>query len=75
MNGDVLSKPGRFGPLSADHPSVGKDCGICDQPMNVGDVPALVEVEPDDDLQRFKRDRGGAYTATCHITHETCAYA
>lgn len=73
MNG--TSERGRFGPLTADHPSVGRICPACDKPLQVGDTPALVTIGPGDDPDARERARQGrAYNAVAIIAHEECVH-
>lgn len=74
MKGDVLSEPGRFGPLAADNPSVGNICGICETPLVVGDRPALAEIGPADEEEAVKAAAGRAYNAEAAVVHERCTH-
>jgi hypothetical protein len=43
MKGDPLTPPGRFAMLDENHPLVGRDCVICLEPFEIGDLVALIE--------------------------------
>jgi len=69
------SRRGRFGPLPADHPSVGTECPACKQQLKAGDVPTLVTIGPGDDPESRERAREGrAYNAVAVIAHEECVH-
>lgn len=70
---DVLTAPGRFGPLADDHPAVGRECAGCGQPLRAGDVPALVNGVPADQKDQAKADAGRPHTVSCELAHESCA--
>jgi hypothetical protein len=74
MRGDRLSAPGRFSPLTADHPAVrdGQRCAVCGQPMLAGEVPALIEIGPADAEEARRAEAGAAYTAEADIAHDEC---
>lgn len=42
----VNSPPPKYGPKSADHPSVGRQCPACWQPMLPGSMTTLVPIGP-----------------------------
>lgn len=70
-----MSGRGRFGPLAADHPSIGEICPGCRRPLKAGDVPALVTIGPGEDSDARERAREGrAYNAVAVIAHEECVY-
>lgn len=64
----------RFGPKTADHPSVGVECQACHQPFEVGDYTTLVTLgpgmRPED---RERRDQGRPYTAVALEIHWDCS--
>ena len=71
----MASEPGRFGPLSADHPSVGEICPGCKKPLEAGDVPALVTIGPGDDQEARERARAGrVYNAVAIVAHAACVH-
>lgn len=70
---EPASPPGRFPPLAPDHPLVGADCALCDEPFVAGDVPTLVSPRPADADEAAKADRGEAHTAEVDPAHERCA--
>lgn len=72
--GDVVSKLGRFAPLSADHPMVGDRCVFCGQALSEGDRPALVEWGPGSDEDAAKAAEGRAHNVECKPAHERCAW-
>lgn len=43
VKGDPLSPPGRFALLTEDHPLVGRECTVCQQPFEPGDLVALID--------------------------------
>ena len=62
VKGDRLSEPGRFAMLAEDHPLVGKECTVCQQPFEPGDLVALIDSgEPSDSL-----------TVQADVAHEVC---
>jgi len=64
----------KFGPKTADHPSVGKICPACSKPIAQGDYTALVTYGPGDDPGARERARAGrAYNATAGEVHWACA--
>ena len=60
-----MSKPGRYVPLPASHPLVGKECLICEHPMRAGEAPSLVEKED---------GNHDGLTRECVAVHERCLY-
>lgn len=63
----------RFGPKSADHPSVGNPCPACHEPFAAGDYTTLVMLGPGSDPDEQERARSGrAYTAVAVEAHWTC---
>jgi hypothetical protein len=71
----MSTEPGRFGPLSPDHPSVGEICPGCKKPLQAGDVPALVTIGPGDDEDARQRAAAGrVYNAVAVIAHEECVH-
>lgn len=70
----TASPKGRFGPLAADDPNVGKPCALCMHPLQVGQVPSLVGDLPADAEEAAKAAAGLAYTAVADLVHETCAW-
>lgn len=64
----------KFGPKSADHPSVGLPCPACQGPFAAGDYTALVTLGPGADEEAQERARAGrAYNAVAVEVHWTCA--
>lgn len=64
----------KFGPKSADHPSVGKECPACHVPFAEGDYTALVALGPGDDEEgRQRRDAGRPYHAVALEVHWECS--
>ena len=64
----------RFGPKSANHPSVGNACPACSVPFKVGDYTALVSVGPGDDEEEQEKARTGRpYNAVAVEVHWACA--
>jgi hypothetical protein len=64
----------KFGPKSADHPGIGKECPACDVPFVEGDYTTLVVLGPGDDQEsRQRRDEGRVYTAVAAEIHWDCS--
>lgn len=64
----------KFGPKTADHPSVGTECPACHQAFLEGDFTTLVVLGPgDDEGARQRRDEGRPYTATATEVHWDCS--
>ena len=64
----------RFGPKTADHPSVGEKCLACHQPFAEGDYTTLVVLGPgDDEESRQRRDGGRVYNAVAAEIHWDCS--
>lgn len=72
---DVLSEPGRWEPLDADHPSVGRICPGCGEPLKAGQRPAFVNGVPADDEDAEKVAEGRAHTLAVELAHEACTVA
>jgi hypothetical protein len=65
----------RFGPKSADHPSIGIRCPACRIPFADGDYTTLVALGPGGDTDaRDCAARGLAYNAVAIEVHFACAY-
>ncbi len=64
----------RFGPKTAQHPSVGEKCPACGVPFAVGDYTTLVSIGPgsDPENQQLCRD-GKPYNAVAVEVHWDCA--
>lgn len=63
-----------FGPKRADHPSCGKACTACKQPMAEGQYTTLVALGPGDNGEAQARARAGRpYNAVAVEVHWTCA--
>lgn len=64
----------RFGPKTADHPSVGELCPACHYPFAPGDYTTLIAIGPggDKDAQRRARE-GMVYNAVAVEVHYSCA--
>lgn len=63
----------RFGPKSAEHPSVGKPCPLCLLPFKVGDYTTLLEIGPADEEEASRKRAGRVYTAEAREVHWECA--
>lgn len=64
----------KFGPKTAEHPSVGNPCPACHTVFAVGDFTALVTLGPGDDPDQQERARQGrVYNAVAVEVHWTCA--
>lgn len=63
-----------FGPKSADHFSVGKECPACQKPFEAGCYTTLISLGPGDNPEaQAKAAAGKAYTAVAQEVHWTCA--
>jgi len=64
----------KFGPKSASHPGIGRECPACHVPFAEGDYTALVMLGPGDDPDaRTRRDDGRAYNAVALEVHWDCS--
>jgi hypothetical protein len=64
----------KFGPKTADHPSVGWDCPACHKPFAPGDYTMLVALGPGDDPEAQEKCRDGRfYNAVALEVHWACA--
>jgi hypothetical protein len=64
----------KFGPKSADHPSVGRECPACHVSFAEGDRTTLIMLGPGGDPeQQEKASQGRAYTAVAVEVHWVCA--
>ncbi len=64
----------KYGPKSADHPSVGKPCPACDMLFVAGDFTTLISMGPGDDPEEQKRaQEGRAYNSIAAEVHFACA--
>ena len=64
----------RFGPKTFDHPTVGKLCPGCDQPLKPGDYTAIIRVGPGDrEWDRDRCRRGLTYGGVGVELHWVCA--
>lgn len=62
-----------FGPKSADHPSVGRECPACHVPFAAGDFTTLVAIGSGGDEESQQRAREGrAYNAVAVEAHWAC---
>lgn len=63
----------KFGPKSADHPSIGRPCPACGVPFAVGDYTTLVPLGPGNDREaRRRRDAGRTYNSVAAEVHWDC---
>lgn len=69
-----MSDERKFGPKSANHPSVGDECPACLQPFKEGDYTTLIALGPgaDEEAQEAAR-RGYYYAAAAVEVHWACA--
>ena len=72
---DVLSDPGRWGPIPADSSNIGHICPGCGEPLKAGQRPALVNGTPANEEEAARADAGRAHTVACELAHEACAVA
>lgn len=64
----------RFGPKTADSPTLGKRCPACLGVFEIGDYTALVPLGPGDDpVAQEKAKLGLAYNAVAVEVHYRCA--
>ena len=64
----------KFGPKTADHPSVGRKCPACHVALAEGDYTTLVVLGPGDDSDaRQRRDEGRFYNAVAAEVHWDCS--
>jgi hypothetical protein len=64
----------KFGPKTADHPSVGAECKACHQPLKAGDYTTLIPLGPGDDPEeQAKAAAGRPYNSIALEVHWTCA--
>lgn len=69
-----MNDPRKFGPKSADHPSIGELCPACKKPFAPGDYTTLIALGPGDDPDAQARARAGrAYNAVAVKVHWDCA--
>ncbi len=63
----------KFGPKTADHPSVGNPCPACRDPFIAGDYTTIVPLGPGDDPESRERARAGrVYNAVAVEAHWSC---
>ena len=74
MIDDSRSPVDRFGPLGADHPSVGIPCVVCKIALEQGDIPSLISLAPADEEEAEKQRQGRAFNAVAGISHQDCAW-
>lgn len=66
--------PRCFGPKSADHPSIGRECPACHRAFQAGDYTTLIALGPGDDPdEQRKALEGRAYNAVAAEVHWSCA--
>ncbi len=64
----------KFGPKTATHPSVGKECPACQVPFKEGDYTTLIALGPGDNEEAQEKARsGGFYNAVAVEVHWACA--
>lgn len=64
----------KFGPKSANHPSVGEQCPACHRKFEVGEYTTLVAFGPGDDPEeQAKAKAGRAYNAVAAEIHWDCS--
>jgi len=64
----------KIGPKTADHPSVGKPCPVCQEPFAAGDWTVLVPLGPGNDPEEQAKARAGRfYIAVAIEVHWACA--
>jgi hypothetical protein len=71
----AVSEPGRFEPLTEDHPAVGMICPGCQTALDVGDKPAMVAIGPGDNKEAREKARANRpYTGVAVVCHEECVH-
>jgi hypothetical protein len=68
----LLSDNRKFGPKSADHPSIGMKCPYCDLSFEVGDYTTLVATVPADEEEAQKAREERPYNSCAEEVHWTC---
>lgn len=64
----------KFGPKTADHPSIGDICKACNMPFKEGDFTTLVALGPGNNPEaKEKRDAGKHYNAVAIEVHWDCS--
>jgi len=64
----------KFGPKTADHPSIGELCPACKKPFKAGDYTTLVALGPGDSEESRKRAKEGRpYNAVAIEVHYDCS--
>lgn len=64
----------RFGPKTADHPSVGEPCAACREPFVAGDYTTLIPLGPGKSPNaRAAAAAGRSYNAVAVEVHWECA--
>ena len=64
----------KFGPKSAAHPGIGRECPACHKPFIEGDYTTLVILGPGDDPDaQARRDQGRPYNAIASEVHWDCS--
>lgn len=64
----------KFGPKSADHPSIGAPCPACDEPFREGDYTTLIALGPGGNQEeRARRDEGRPYNSVAVEVHWDCS--
>ena len=64
----------KFGPKSASHPSIGKECPACHVPFKEGDYTALIPLGPGDSKEEQEKCRTlRPYNAVACEVHWECA--
>lgn len=68
---NALTDKNTFDPLDESSPTVGISCVRCGFPLQVGEIPALVDkLHPDDKIGVYMSK--GERQLSCHIVHEIC---
>lgn len=63
----------KFGPKTAEHPSIGRECPACHVEFAVGDYTTLIPLGPGGDEEAQQRAREGRpYNAVALELHWTC---
>jgi hypothetical protein len=67
-----MDEPRMMGPLSEDHPCVGRECWACGVAFAVCDLVTLVATGPADEDDRARMEAGRPYTAIAEVVHWDC---
>lgn len=61
-----------YGPKTADHPSIGEHCPICEKPFEEGDYTTLMPITPSDKQEEKEMREGRSFIAVSKEIHSFC---